>query len=136
VHVAVRGYTASILRSLGVRDIDHPETSTTLEIVGCTDSSDKGCLFVGNNVVAVTESAEVCCQVAPNAEGRRVLGISVKKLGQVKNLKTVSSRLRANVGVVANDLDVTPRRSDCLCRETTDIGQTTVGVNFNKSRAV
>jgi hypothetical protein len=47
-------------------------------------------------------------QVTPDAEGGRVLLIGVEKLGEVEDLETVASCLRADVGVVANDFDVTP----------------------------
>ncbi|KAI6753721.1 hypothetical protein HG531_005890 [Fusarium graminearum] len=108
VDIAIRSDTASILGSLGVGHIDHPKTSTALEIVGSTNSSNKGGLLISDNVVAVAETAEVSGQVTPDAEGRRVLGVGVEKLGQVKDLQTVASGFRADVGVVANDLDVAP----------------------------
>jgi hypothetical protein len=58
--------------------------------------------------VAVAESTKVRRQVTPDAEGGRVLLIGVEKLGEVEDLETVASCLRADVGVVADDFDVTP----------------------------
>ncbi|KAI6765363.1 hypothetical protein HG530_006433 [Fusarium avenaceum] len=91
VHVAIRRDTASILGPLWVRDINHPEASTTLEIVGCTDGGNEGCLLVSHKVVAVAKSTKVCGQVTPDAEGGRVLDISIEKLTVL--IKDTGSRL-------------------------------------------
>jgi len=109
VNISIVAHTASILGSGRVGHVNHPETSTALEAVFGTNSSDKVGGFIGDNVVAAAEAGEVGGQVSADAVGGRVLGVSLNELGKVEDLKTVIGCFGSNVGVVANDLDVAPR---------------------------
>lgn len=136
VNVAIVGHTAGVLGTLGVGNVNHPQSSAALETVLSAYSGDKVSLLVGNQVVAAAEAVEVSSQVAADAVGGRVLGISLLELGEVEDLKTVVGGLRANVGVVANDLDVAPGGGDGLGRETADVGQAAVRLNLDEGSAI
>lgn len=136
VDVAIGGDAASILRTARVGDVHHPETATALEAQLGADSGDKSGLLVGDDVVAGAETSEVGGEVAGDGVGGRVGRISRSELGEIEDLETVAGSLGANVGKVANDLDVTPDGRNSLGRKAANVGQATIGVDLSKGSAV
>lgn len=136
VNVAVIINAASILGTQRVGDVNHPETTAALEAALGTDGSDEVGLLVGDQVVAAAEAGEVGSEVVAEAEGGRVLGVGLLELGEVEDLETVVRGLRANVGVVADDLDVAPRGGDGLSGETADVRQAAVRLDLDEGSTV
>lgn len=136
VDVAVVGNAARVLRPLRVRDVDHPEAGTALEAVLGADGDDEVRLLVHDDVVAGAETGEVGGQVLAHAVGGRVLGVGLPELGQVEDLQAVVGRLGADVGVVADDLDVAPRGGHGLGGEAAGVLEAAVLENLNEGGAV
>ena len=86
--------------------------------------------------MAGPEASKVGSQVIAGGVGRGVLGVGLQELGEVEDLETVVGGLRANVGVVANDLDVAPGGGDGLGRQAADVGQAAIGVDLGEGSAV
>ena len=135
VDVAVLADAAGILRALGVRDVDHPEAAAALEVRLGADSDDEVGLLVRDDVVAGAEAVEVRRDIA-GAEGDRALGVDFQELRQVKDLEAVVGGLRADVGVVADDLDVTPGGGIGVGWQAGDVLEASVLEHLHKRRAV
>lgn len=60
----------------------------------------------------------------------------MEQLLEIEYLQAVSSGLRANIDVVANNLHISPDNSLCLRREATNVLKLTRAQDFDKSRAV
>lgn len=134
--VAVRGDAASILGAARVGYINHPEAATALEVDGSADGGDEVRLLIGNNVVAGAEAGEVGSKVTARRPGGRVGRVGGAELSQVEDLKTVISGLGADVGEVADDLDVAPDGGDGLGGEATDVDQAAIRLDLNEGSAV
>lgn len=126
VDVAVVGDASRVLRPLRVRDVDHPEAGAALKTVLGADGDDEVRLLVYDDVVTRAEAGEVGGQVPTRAVGGRVLGVRLSELGQVEDLQAVVGRLGADVGVVADDLDVAPRGGLGLGGEAAGVPEATV----------
>ena len=136
VDIAVGRNAASVLGALGVAHVDHPQAGTALESVLGADGNDEVRLFVGDNVVAAAEAVEMGSQVILDAEGGGLLGVDLEQLGQVEDLEAVAFGLRADVGVVANDLDVTPDGVVSLGGQATQVRKAAVLLDLDKGSAV
>lgn len=117
VDVAVLANAAGGDGVLGVGDIDHEESTGAGGVAGvgsgaAADAVDHVDLLVGDEVVGSADAGEES-DVLLLAEG---LGLEprvppvlhVQELVEVEDLDTVATGLGANVGIVANDLDVAP----------------------------
>jgi hypothetical protein len=104
---AGRGWVA------GVRHVDHEHATGACGVAGvgsraAADSVDHVNLGVGDKVVRGTEAGEVSGEIPGIVENDRVLGVDVEQLVQVEDLHAVVVRLGTDVGVVLDDLDVSP----------------------------
>ena len=136
VDVAVGGDAAGVLGTARVGDVDHPETTAALEVDGGADGGDEVRLLVGDDVVAGAEAGEVGGQVAAGGPGRGVRRVGGAELGEVEDLEAVVGGLGADVGVVADDLDVAPDGGDGLRGQTADVPQAAVRLDLDEGSAV
>lgn len=137
VDVAVLGDTANILGLAGVGDVEHPETGLARSAAGSTDNTNQVGVGVGDDVVAAAEGGNVGSQVRVDVEGLRVLGVEGEDLLEIKDLETVARGLGSNVGVVTDDLDITPDDvlSD-LVGQASEVRKVAVLEDFNESSTV
>ena len=136
VGVAVVGNTAGVLGTGRVGDVNHPQTGAALEAVLGADGGNEVRLLVGDNVVAAAKLGKVRRQVVADAEGLGALRVDLEQLLEVKDLQAVVGGLGANVGKVANDLDVAPDGLNRLGGQAANVRQAAVLADLDKGGAV
>lgn len=133
--IAVIGNAASILRAVGSRYVNHPQAATAGQRGISAHGEHCVGVFIGNDVVAAAEAAKARRYVG-RTESRGVGRVCRKQLAKIKDLQAMVRGLRANVGVVLDNLDVAPRRGNSVCGQTTDVAEATVVVNLDEGGTV
>lgn len=146
VNVAVLADTAGGGGLGGVRDVDNEEATGAGGVAGIgtlatTDGVDVLVGSTGNDVVGGTNSAEegdvgLLREDLGLVEPRVPPRLDLEELLEVEDLDTVTNRLGADVGVVANDLDVSPRGDGGLGVETAEVLDLSAGGNLDESNTV
>jgi hypothetical protein len=132
---AGRGWVA------GVGHVDHEHATGACGVAGvgtrtATDGVDHVNLGVGDKVVRCTEAVKVGGQIPSIVENDRVLGVNVEKLVQIEDLQAVVVRLGTDVGVVLDDLDVSPADGLGVSVQSAEEAELALLADFDKCNAV
>lgn len=122
----------------GIGNIDHEEATSASGVAGIgtgstTDSVDHVDFLVRDDVVRGSEAGEKG-DILLLAKDLGLL--DVEQLVEVKDLQSVVSGLGANIGVILDDLDVTPTDHFGLGVETTEIHERAILLELDKSDTI